>query len=121
MLLEDREVVAQAAKIEALLGEIDALPDPATRAKAAEIVQSLLAFYGQGLARIVEIVAQQGDGPASAKTIAAFAEDQLISHLLLLHDLHPVDVETRVERALEETRPYLQSHGGNVELIGVDG
>jgi len=32
-----------------------------------------------------------------------------------------VDVETRVARALEEVRPYLQSHGGNVELLGIDG
>jgi Fe-S cluster biogenesis protein NfuA len=124
MLLEDREITAQAAKIEALLGEIEALPDPAMRARVADIVQSLLSLYGEGLARIVQIVARQGDGMASAGsmsagTIAAFTEDDLISHLLLLHDLHPVDVETRVARALEATRPYLQSHGGDVELMGV--
>jgi Fe-S cluster biogenesis protein NfuA len=36
-----------------------------------------------------------------------------------VHDLHPVDVETRVRHALEEVRPYLGSHGGDVELLGV--
>jgi Fe-S cluster biogenesis protein NfuA/nitrite reductase/ring-hydroxylating ferredoxin subunit len=30
-------------------------------------------------------------------------------------------VETRVVKALEEVRPYLQSHGGNVELLGIAG
>jgi Fe-S cluster biogenesis protein NfuA/nitrite reductase/ring-hydroxylating ferredoxin subunit len=66
----------------------------------------------------MEVVAQ---GEESEKTFKGFAEDELISHLLLLHGLHPLDVETRVVRALEEVRPYLQSHGGNVELLGIEG
>jgi Fe-S cluster biogenesis protein NfuA len=50
----------------------------------------------------------------------ALADDELLAHLLLLHDLHPVDVGTRVANALEEVRPYLGSHGGDVELLGVE-
>jgi Fe-S cluster biogenesis protein NfuA len=38
-----------------------------------------------------------------------------------LYGLHPLDLETRVRQALEQVRPYLQSHGGNVELLGVEG
>jgi Fe-S cluster biogenesis protein NfuA/nitrite reductase/ring-hydroxylating ferredoxin subunit len=38
---------------------------------------------------------------------------------MLLHGLHPVPVEERVRDALEGVRPYLGSHGGDVELIGV--
>ena len=34
-------------------------------------------------------------------------------------DLHPIDAETRVKGALDEVRPYLESHGGDVELLGV--
>jgi len=40
---------------------------------------------------------------------------------LLIHDLHPADLETRLRNALDEVRPYLQSHGGNVELISLTG
>ena len=40
--------------------------------------------------------------------------------LLLVHGLHPYDVQTRVARALDSVRPYLGSHGGDVELLGVD-
>jgi Fe-S cluster biogenesis protein NfuA/nitrite reductase/ring-hydroxylating ferredoxin subunit len=40
--------------------------------------------------------------------------------VLLLYDLHPVDLETRVRGALEKSRPYLKSHGGNVELAAVE-
>jgi Fe-S cluster biogenesis protein NfuA len=49
----------------------------------------------------------------------AFVGDELVSHLLMLHGLHPDDVENRVQDALESVRPYIQSHGGSVELIGV--
>jgi Fe-S cluster biogenesis protein NfuA/nitrite reductase/ring-hydroxylating ferredoxin subunit len=118
MLLDDRGLQERVVRVETLLGEIEALKDPTARAKAAEMVQVLLELYGEGLARMMEVVA---DGEESKRTFGAFAEDELISHLLLLHGLHPQDVEARVVSALEEVRPYLQSHGGNVELLGVEG
>ncbi len=118
MLLDDRELQERVARIETLLGEIEALKDPNAKQKAAEVVQVLLELYGEGLARMMEVVAQGEEGE---RTFEAFVGDELVSHLLLLHGLHPLDVETRVVRALEEVRPYLQSHGGNVELLGVEG
>ena len=39
------------------------------------------------------------------------AGDELVQNLLLLHGVHPVDMQTRVLGALEKTRPYLRSHG----------
>jgi Fe-S cluster biogenesis protein NfuA/nitrite reductase/ring-hydroxylating ferredoxin subunit len=104
--------------METLLEEIETLADPNARSKAAEVVGVLLELYGEGLARMMEAVAQ---GEESERAFEAFAEDELVSHLLLLHGLHPLDLQTRVVRALEEVRPYMQSHGGNVELLGVEG
>jgi len=118
VLLDDQGLQERVARIETLLGEIETLADPNARSKAAEMAQVLLELYGEGLARMMEVVAQ---GEESERTFETFAEDELISHLLLLHGLHPVNVETRIVRALEEVRPYLQSHGGNVELLGVEG
>ena len=43
----------------------------------------------------------------------------VLGGLLLLHGLHPLGVEERVLQALEDVRPYLRSHGGNVELVEV--
>jgi Fe-S cluster biogenesis protein NfuA/nitrite reductase/ring-hydroxylating ferredoxin subunit len=45
--------------------------------------------------------------------------DPLVESLLLLHDLHPLDVDARIQRALDEVRPYLGSHAGGVEYLGV--
>ena len=38
----------------------------------------------------------------------------------LIHDLHPVPLETRLREALDTVRPYMESHGGNVELLSLE-
>ncbi len=119
VLLEERELAEQAAYIDSLLAEIESIPDPAMRENLSEIIQGLLGLYGAGLTRMLEIVEAQGDQPANPGILQAFMGDDLINHLLLLHDLHPVDIEARVAQALEEVRPYLKSHGGNVEFLRV--
>lgn len=118
MLLDDQGLRERAARVETLLGEIEGLADPTARSKAAEMTQVLLELYGEGLARMMEVIAQGEEGE---RIFEVFAADELISHLLLLHGLHPVGLEARVVQALEEVRPYLKSHGGNVELLGVEG
>jgi len=118
MSITDEETLACAARIEALVDEMESYPDAEGRDKLTEIVQELLGLYGNGLARILEIVAREGD--VGAQIIQAFTRDELISHLLLLHDLHPVDVDERVQRGLDEVRPMLKSHGGDVELLGIE-
>ena len=97
--------MADPARIEALLEEVESLDD-ASRAVAGELVQELVDLYGEALRRMVA-----GTSPT---------DDELLSHLLLVHDLHPVDVETRVRQALDDVRPYLGSHGGDVELLAVE-
>jgi Fe-S cluster biogenesis protein NfuA/nitrite reductase/ring-hydroxylating ferredoxin subunit len=104
------------ARIDGLLEEADRLGDPAARELATGIAQALLDLYGEGLAHIVEEVAARDDGTLAA----AFAGDELVSHLLLLHGLHPIPLEDRVRGALEEVAPYLGSHGGGVELLGIE-
>ncbi|MDX6511661.1 MAG: hypothetical protein QOE36_1165 [Gaiellaceae bacterium] len=98
--LDETEVQARISRIEGLLGEIE--HDP----RATELVGALVDLYGEALARLL----------AGADPV----EDELLSHLLLLHDLHPDDVETRIRQALDDVRPYLGSHGGDVELLGVE-
>ena len=103
-------------RIEELLEQVEQLPDAAARDTALELVQGLLDLYGEGLTRIVGHVAQADDGTLAE----ALAGDELVAHLLLLHGLHPVPLEQRVRGALDEVRPYLEAHSGNVELLGID-
>ena len=117
MLIDDQGLQERVTRMETLLGEIETLPDQKARSKAAEVIGVLMDLYGEGLARMMEVVAE---GEERERCFDAFAGDELVSHLLLLHGLHPLDLEMRVVKALEEVRPYLQSHGGNVELLGVE-
>jgi Fe-S cluster biogenesis protein NfuA/nitrite reductase/ring-hydroxylating ferredoxin subunit len=115
--LDDAAARDRFARVEGLLGEIESLDDPAARDRALEAIQALLDLYGAGLDRLLSLVAARDDG-ALARELAG---DELVSHLLLLHDLHPVPTAARVRAALDEVRPYLESHGGDVELIEVAG
>jgi Fe-S cluster biogenesis protein NfuA len=107
---------AGAQRVEALLEELEGVPDGPARDTATALVQALLELYGEGLARLVGYVAERDDG-----TLAdALARDELLSPLLILHGLHPVPLDRRVLDGLDEVRPYLETHGGNVELLGVE-
>jgi Fe-S cluster biogenesis protein NfuA/nitrite reductase/ring-hydroxylating ferredoxin subunit len=114
--LRDAEARYAVAEIERLLDEAERLDDQG-HTLATEVVQALLQLYGEGLARIVALI----DECEAAELRDRLTDDELVSHLLLLHDLHPVSVEARIIQALDDVRPYLKSHGGNVELLAVEG
>ena len=91
------------------------MASPPVWERVEEVVRSVVQLYGEGLKRIDEIAA--ADGAAGERLRAQLAADDLVSSLLILHGLHPKDFETRVHEALERVRPYLGSHGGDVEII----
>lgn len=79
-----------------------------------DAVQALVDLYGEALARVVAVAAEAG-------VTGRLAEDELLSHLLLVHDLHPEDAGERIGRALEEIRPQLKARGADAELAEVSG
>jgi Fe-S cluster biogenesis protein NfuA len=116
---QDTHDQLRAKRIETLTQEVSAFSDPHARETVEELLQALLDMYGEGLARILELT-RLAKVPGF-ELIKTFADDELIGALLLLHDLHPVDIKTRVIRALNDVRPYLESHGGNVKLVKIEG
>jgi Fe-S cluster biogenesis protein NfuA len=107
-----RDLRAVGERIEELLGQIRSTGDPATAETAEEIVRLVVELYGAGLERTVELA-----GPEVTERLVG---DELVASLLVLHGLHPKDTETRVVEALDQVRPYLGSHAGGVELLGLD-
>jgi Fe-S cluster biogenesis protein NfuA/nitrite reductase/ring-hydroxylating ferredoxin subunit len=112
------DINAQGERIQLLLERIQALPYPAAREIIQECMEAVLAFYGQGLNRILKIV--QTAGPERKNVYRDLIGDDIVRGLLLIHDLHPLDLETRLRDALDRVRPYLRSHGGNVELVSLE-
>jgi Fe-S cluster biogenesis protein NfuA/nitrite reductase/ring-hydroxylating ferredoxin subunit len=103
-------------RVEELLASLRSEPGVAAAA-AEELVQALVGLYGDGLGHIV--AALQDQGAPGAEMLDRLTQDPLVESLLLLHDLHPLDVDTRIQRALDGVRPYLGSHAGGVEYLGV--
>jgi Fe-S cluster biogenesis protein NfuA len=102
------------ARVEEVLAT---LRDGPERSAAEELVRLLVGLYGDGLGAIVETLRQEGD--AGAAMLDRLVGDPLVESLLLLHDLHPLDLDARVQVALDRVRPYLGSHAGGVQYLGV--
>jgi Fe-S cluster biogenesis protein NfuA/nitrite reductase/ring-hydroxylating ferredoxin subunit len=109
--------VAQAGeRIEELLAALRSRGGAAADT-AEELVRLLVGMYGDGLAAIMAALAEEGE-PGRA-IIDRLTADPLVEGLLLLHGLHPLDVDARIQRALDQVRPYLGSHAGGVQYLGV--
>jgi Fe-S cluster biogenesis protein NfuA/nitrite reductase/ring-hydroxylating ferredoxin subunit len=113
-----KAVQIQLQSIEALVNQLENVADPALKATAKDLVQSLMELHGAGIERMLEIVHESM--PSGLSIIETLGRDDHVRSLLLIHGLHPDSLETRVMQALEKTRPYLKSHGGNVNMVGVD-
>jgi Fe-S cluster biogenesis protein NfuA/nitrite reductase/ring-hydroxylating ferredoxin subunit len=105
-------------RIQELQERLEATGDPATREVADQLVSAVVQMYGAGLERIVELLA--GAETDRRQIADALSQDELVSTLLLIHDLHPVPLADRVGAALDSVRPYMESHGGNVELLSIE-
>ncbi len=106
-------------QIENHLKQLSGHADRQVVERTEELVSLLMRFYGAGLTRVLEIVTD--DGAREPELLGRLGDDELVSSLLILHGIHPLAVEARVERAIDKVRPYLGSHGGDVELVSVDG
>ncbi len=108
----------QSQRIQELIEQVDQLPDPKARKMMQECIQEILSFYGHGLESILKIISN-GNSAAAKDIFNALIEDSFISGLLLIHDLHPLDLKTRLYQALEKVKPYMDSHGGSVEIVSL--
>jgi len=73
-------------------------------------MEAVLELHGAALERMMDIVYESGE--AGKIVIRRMGGDGLVSSLLILHGLHPDDMETRVQHALGKMH-------GNAELLGI--
>ena len=99
-------------RIEDVLGELRSSLDLRVWERVEEVVGLVTELYGGGLERVLELI--------SPDDVERLVADELVASLLVLHGLHPLDLEARVRAALDSVRPYLGSHGGDVEVLGID-
>jgi Fe-S cluster biogenesis protein NfuA len=98
-------------RVDRLLTELGGLADAAAVATAEELVRTLVGLYGAGLERVMEIVTETG----AAEALHRLTRDDLVSGLLIVHDLHPLTTAERVQMAIDGVGPSVKG----VELLGV--
>jgi hypothetical protein len=113
---EEREFQGRLRRVEALVGALEGCRDPAAREGARELVRALLDLHAAGLARMLHLASDRAE---PGQVVERFAQDDLVSGLLLLHGLHPVPLADRVARALDRVRTDLRRRGGEADLLGV--
>lgn len=97
-----------------LIARLESIADPEARELAEELIGTMLELYGEGLERIFEAL------EAAPEVRDTLADDGVVASLLLIHGLFPVPLAERVEAALVSVRPYMESHGGGVELVKLE-
>jgi hypothetical protein len=97
-------------RIEDLVRRLERIADPESRDVAEQLMQTVLELHGAGLEKIMNLIFESG--VAGENMIRRFANDSLVSSLLVLHGLHPDDLETRVRQVLGKVP-------GHVELVSV--
>ena len=107
---------ATGERIEVLL-EAASTGGSVARERAEELVRLVADLYGAGLERLLDIAHETGR--LDDVLLDRLAADELVAGLLTVHGLHPHSVEARVAQALDGVRPYLGSHGGDVEFLGL--
>ncbi len=109
------ELQSRLASIEELLHQIEAAADRSLLANVRELVELVMSLHGEGLERVLEMVRAEGEA-----LIERIGADDLVGSLLVLHGLHPLSLEARVERAVEKTRSRLRAYDAELDILGIE-
>lgn len=90
--------------------------EPGQQAVLAAIKTGIEELNAQAFKRLIR--ALKAD-PAAAAALRGAVRDPLVYQVLLFHGLVKEPLESRVRRALDEVRPSLKEHGGDVELVAL--
>src|SRR5271156_6670514 len=105
--------VGDIERLEALFETWDETPRSATEAYRRAI-EALSAEAFRRLIRAPKI------DPAALAAMKSAVADEVVYAVLRHHEVVKPSLTERVERALEDVRPMLASHGGDVELVKVE-
>lgn len=101
------------AELDAEVQKLEELPYPEVRDRIFHVLQLIDRAHRPGLEALAAILRQAGSWEQAL-------DDDGARILLTLYGLAPVDERTQAEIALEAVRPYVRSHGGEIEVLRVE-
>jgi Fe-S cluster biogenesis protein NfuA/nitrite reductase/ring-hydroxylating ferredoxin subunit len=104
-----------AARVDAAVSAVAAL-DSSSRATADELRTAVEAFHRDALVAIVRHLRADDHG---RELLFQLVDIPSVHALFALHGIIKASLMTRAMTALDAVRPYLQSHGGDVELVEI--
>jgi len=117
-MIEEDKLRQRVERIAALVRRLEAVADAEVRAQSKELLESVMDLHGEALERMLQRLRGSEPGQAMLGDLAA---DPVVSSVLLLYNLHPVDFDTRVRNAVEKLQPALRSYGISAELLALNG
>jgi hypothetical protein len=112
-MIDDTKLQQRMQRIGDLVGQLDSQE----AAKSRELLASVMDLHGEALDRIFQRLREAGE--AGEAVIHCLAADPVVSSVLLLYGLHPLDFETRVRVAVDKIGPTLRSYGVYADLVGI--
>ncbi|MGF1647437.1 MAG: NifU family protein [Kineosporiaceae bacterium] len=89
----------------------------ADRRVALDLKAAVEEFHRDALVRIVRHLRTD---PRGKELLFELVDDPVVYALLVMHGIVRADPVTLAQQALDGVRPYLRSHGGDVELVAVE-
>ncbi|MEL6149287.1 MAG: NifU family protein, partial [Chloroflexota bacterium] len=91
--------------------------EPQQQKPAMAMKQAIEDFHKFALTKMVKTLKEDESGKA---LLFEMVDDPAIYALFAMHGIVRADINTRVSRVIDMVRPYMQSHGGDVELVRVE-
>ncbi len=113
--LTNSELDELARKVDEALAAVRTLSPEAQR-PALDLKNAIEAFHKLGLTKIIQRLKED---PRGKELLFELVDDPAVYALFAMHGLVREDLSVRAARVLDTVRPYMQSHGGDVELVSV--
>ena len=114
-MIDESQLQRKMQRIGELVGQLNS----EEAARSRELLAAVMDVHGEALDRTIQRLREAGE--AGEAVIQSLAADPIVSSVLLLYGLHPLDFETRVRRAVEQAAAAMRTQGVYVELAGTDG
>jgi len=118
-MIDEEKLRHRMQRIADLVHRLDSVADAGLKAQSKELMASVMDLHGEALERMLASISESGE--PGREILDDLEADPVVASVLLLHGLHPLNFETRVQRAMEKVSPALRQYGAGAELISAAG